>query len=92
MGGVPFLVPLEVAVRLRGTGQAEVDRRAQQLQDELARVPHAFGVGLDLHARLDLARARRREHAGARHLDHAHAADVDRGEVLEVAERRRVDP
>ena len=54
-------------------------------------MPHALGVGLDLHAGLDLARARGHQHARALDLDDAHAADVDRRERLEVAERRRVD-
>ena len=40
---------------------------------------------------LDPARAGRHERARALDLDHADAADVDRREVLEVAERRRVD-
>ena len=39
-------------------------------------------VGLDLHPRLDLARASRREHPRTRDLDDADPADVDRREVL----------
>ena len=41
---------------------------------------------------LDPARAGRHEHPRALDLDDADAADVDRGQALEVAERRDVDP
>ena len=51
----------------------------------------ALAVGLDLHPGLDAPRAGRDEHARPGDLDHAHPAHVDRGQVLEVAQRRGVD-
>jgi hypothetical protein len=48
----------------------------------------AIAIGLDLHAGLDRARARRDEHAGTDDFHHADPADVDRMERIEKAERR----
>src|SRR6185436_9748622 len=74
-----------------GRRRREVDRRPEELEDHLAAVPDPLGIGLHLHPGLDLAGARRHEHPRARDLDDADAADVDRRQVLEVAEGRRVD-
>ena len=65
---------------------------AEELEDEPAGEADALGVGLDHHAGLGLARAGRHQRAGALDLDHADAADVDRRQVLEEAERGRLDP
>jgi len=44
-----------------GRAKRHVDRRREQLQYEPAAVLHALGVGMDLHAGLDFARARRNQ-------------------------------
>ena len=51
-------------------------------------MPDPFRAGADDHARLDLARAGRHEHAGTLQLDDADAADVHRVEGVEIAQRR----
>ncbi len=91
------------AVALRGGAvalayQPAPGRAVERSTDEprnsstILRQADAGRVGLDVHPRLDLAGAGRDQRPRARDLDHADAADVHRGEVLEVAERRRVDP
>ena len=77
--------------RARRAGQRHVDRRAEELEHDLARQPDPLRIGLDLHPGLDLARAGRDEHARPGDLDDADPADVDRRQVLGVAQRRRVD-
>src|SRR5579859_2249371 len=74
-----------------GRRERHVHGGREHLQHDAAALAHALGVGEDLHAALDLARARGDEHARPFDLDHAHAAHVHRRERLEVAERRRVD-
>src|SRR6185437_6577038 len=72
-------------------GGGEVDRRSQELEHHLAGVADALGRRPDLHPVLDLARARRHEHARALDLDHADAAGVHRRERLAEAERGDVE-
>ena len=69
----------------------QVDRRGEELEHHLAAVVHALRVRLDLHAVLDLARARRRQDAGALELDDAHPAGVDGRERPLPAHRRDLD-
>ena len=76
--------------RLQLVGGREVDRRGEQFEHHFARRPHARRVGVNLHARFGLARARRRQHARALDLDDAHAAGVDGRQRLEIAERRDI--
>src|SRR5229473_3786921 len=75
---------------LRGA-ERHVDRRGEELEYEPPAVPDSFRIGLDLHARLDLARTGRHEHARALQLDDADPADVDGRQGLELAEGGRVD-
>src|SRR6185369_2561431 len=91
VGAVALQVASELAVRRRGTGERGVDRRGQELEDDLPGGPDALRLGLDVHAGLDLARAGRCEDPRAGDLDDADATDVDRGEVLEPAHRGDVD-
>src|SRR5262249_59907376 len=72
-------------------GKGQVDGRAKELEYKAAAVPDSLAVGLDLHPRLELARARRDQHPGTLDLDHAHAAHIHGRERLEVAQRWRVD-
>src|SRR5437016_200546 len=83
------LVTPDVRLRLRRRGK--VDRRTQKLQNHFARELHAIRVRLDIHAGFNFSRTRRHQRARAGKLDHAHAADVDRREILQIAQRRRVD-
>ena len=52
---------------------------------------YSIRVGLDLHARRNLARARGDQHARALDLDHARAAYVARREALQLAQCRLLD-
>src|SRR5690606_17570330 len=74
----------------RVVDERQVDRGRQELEDDLAGVPHGLRVGADHHSLFDPARARRDQRPAAFHLDHAHPADVDRGEGGRPAHRRLV--
>ena len=69
----------------------EVDTGAEELEHHLAAVLHPLGVGLDDHALLGGAGARRHERTLTLDLDDTHPADIDRGEVLRPAQGGRVD-
>src|SRR3954453_11693745 len=59
--------------------ERRVDARAEELHHQLAGLPHALGVGRDLHPRLGRARARRDQHARPFDLTDTYPAGVDRG-------------
>ena len=83
------LVALDVRLRLWRSGK--VNRRTQKFQNHFARKLHAVRVGLDVHARFDFSRTRGRQRARAGKLDDADAAHVHGCEILQIAQRRRVD-
>src|SRR6202040_2252407 len=75
-------VPRHPPVDLRGA-EGHVDRRGEQLENEPPAVPDSVRIGLDLHARLDLARTGWDEHTRPLQLDDADPANVDRSQGLE---------
>src|SRR5262249_47701354 len=83
-------VAFHPAVHLR-RGERHVGRRREELKHHPPARAHPLGVGVHGHARLGLPRAGRHERPRPLHLHHAHPAHVHRGEVLQVAQRRRVD-
>src|SRR5258708_1952248 len=83
-------VVLHPAAHLRG-GKRQLDRGRQELEHHPPTRAHPLGVGAHGHGGLGFPRARRHERPRSLHLHHAHPAHVHRGEVLQVAQRGRVD-
>src|SRR5262249_39237952 len=85
----PSLVAIDVPESFGRGG--EISGGAEQLEHEPPAGADALRVGVHHHPVLDLARTGGNERPRLLELDHADAANVDRGQCVPVAERRRVD-
>src|SRR5438105_5013754 len=83
-------VPLHPPPHLRRT-ERHVNRGTQQLQHEPPAVPNPLRIRPDLHPRLDPARTGRHKDPRPLHLHDTYTTNIDRGQVVELTQGRRVD-
>src|SRR5882724_2275555 len=83
------LVALQVVLHRRG--QRQINRGGQEFQYHPPAQADARGIGLHDHARLDLPRTGGYQDPRAFDFDHADTADIDRGQILQIAQCRDVN-